>query len=269
MKIPFIINDRSNKDGEKIIKILINAVIHNPYQPRTDFDEDEIKGLALSIKNYGIIQPITVRRKDDKFELIAGERRLRASKYLGLEEIPAIVKDISEEKLAEIALVENLQRKDLTFLEETRAYQQILTKFNLKQKELAEKIGKSQSTIANKLRLLTLPEVVLKELISPLITERHARLLLKITEQSKQLEIIDLIKNKKLTVRETERVIERIKEKETKEKRIRKTYFKDLRVFTNTLEKSVQEMKNGGLKVKVDKMEDHAYIEFRIRLPKK
>ncbi len=268
MRIPFMINDKSNKDGEKVIKIPINEISYNRYQPRINFDDEEIKGLALSIQNYGVIQPITVRRKGDQFELIAGERRLRASKHLGLSEIPAIVKELSEEEVAAIALVENLQRKDLNFLEESRAYQQILTKFNLKQKELAAKIGKSQSTIANKLRILTLPAEILKELNSPLISERHARLLLNLTEREKQLEVINLIKEQKLTVKETEKIIAQLQEKRVKEKRVIKTYFKDLRVFTNTLHKSVQEMKKGGLEVKVDKREEQDYIEFRIRLPK-
>ncbi len=267
MKIPFL-KPEGDSDRE-VITIEINKIKPNPYQPRGTFNKEDIVELANSIKNYGMIQPLTVRKKDGEYELIAGERRLRASKHLGYEEVPAIVKKLNDQETAEIALVENLQRKDLDFLEEAAAYATLLNQFDLTQQELAERLGKSQSAIANKLRILTLSAEVREKLKSPLISERHARALLKIDDRQQQLIIIEEIKNKELTVRETEKLIEKIRKKAEKEKGKVVTVYKDLRIFTNTLNKTIREMKKTGLEVKVDKKEEEDYIEYRIRLPRK
>lgn len=264
MKFPFLQGDK-NKD--QVMMIPLDKIKPNPYQPRTDFNEEEIEELADSIKTYGVIQPVTLRPRGDIYELIVGERRLRASRRLGLKEIPAVVKDFSDQEVAEIALVENLQRKNLNFLEEAEAYQKLLKNFALTQSELAERIGKSQSTIANKLRLLNLHTDVRKHFNSDLISERHARALLKLKDKNKQIEVIKKVKEKELTVKETEKLVNDLLSKDSQKRKVI-TVCKDLRVFTNTLKKTIKEMQVAGLKVEVDKEEDNRYIEYRIRLPK-
>lgn len=264
MKIPFM---QVDKKTEEIRKILIEDILVNPYQPRIEFNSKEIIELAESIQNFGVIQPIIVREKNNAYELVAGERRLRACKHLGMKEISAIIKNISELEIAEIALVENLQRKNLSFIEEARAYQQLIEKFSLTQQELAKKIGKGQSTIANKLRLLTLPNEICKQLKHQSISERHARALLKLEDEESQLSIIKKIKENDLNVKETEKLIESLIKKEKKKSKVH-TVYKDLRLFINTLNNTVNEMKKAGLEVKVEKSEEKKYVEFKIRLPK-
>ena len=195
---------------EKIVKLNIDLLIPNPYQPRKNFNENSLKELALSIREYGILNPILVRQKDDKYEIIAGERRTRAAKLLNLKEIPAIIKDISDEKLAEFALIENLQRENITPIEEAMTYQTILKKTNKTEKELSEMIGKSQPFIANKLRLLNLPESIKKALIDKQISERHARSLLKVTAEERQKALLEKIIAEKLTVKELDNIINKI-----------------------------------------------------------
>lgn len=266
MRIPFIQGDR---DREIVRKIPLDAISTNPFQPRSIFNQEEIEELALSIKNYGVIQPIIVREKGDGYELIAGERRYRACLVLGLKDIPAIVKELDDPDMAEIALVENLQRKDLSFMEEARAYQQLIEVFGLTQKELAERIGKSQSTVANKLRLLNLPTDVCEQLENENITERHARALLRLRDKEDQLALLEKIKKEKLSVKETERIIERmLQEKEDKEPRVY-TVYRDLRLFINTLNNTVEEMKKAGLNVQVEQSDAEDYVEYKIILPKR
>lgn len=267
MKIPF-------KQGEKrsgeINKILIEEIEPNPFQPRMEFKQDEIMELAESIKNYGIIQPIIVRKKNNRYELVAGERRLRACKYLGMKEITAIIKEIEDQEIAEIAIIENLQRKDLNFIEEAKAYQRLINEFSLTQQELAERLGKSQSTIANKIRLLNLPTEVCNKINFEEITERHARALLKLDDVKSQLEVIKQIKEKNLSVKETEKIIEKIKEEKEKKENKKRVYtvYKDLRLFINTLNNTIKEMKEAGLDVEVKKNDKGKYLEYIIRLPR-
>ncbi|MFW5980192.1 MAG: nucleoid occlusion protein [Halanaerobiales bacterium] len=266
MKLPFI----KDKSKEKVQYISIDKIHTNPYQPRNNFDSNSIMELAESIKNFGIIQPLTVRKRNEsEYDLIAGERRLKAAKYLDFDKVPVIIKEFNNQEMAEIALVENLQREDLDYIEEAHAYQQIIDKFSLTQKELAEKIGKSQSTVANKLRILKLPVEIQEEIKTPEISERHARALLQLTDKSQQKEVIEKIKEKELTVRETEKLIESIIAKnEEREEQVVTTVYKDLRVFTNTLNKSIKEMKEAGLEVKVNKKKKEDYIEYNIVLPR-
>ncbi|MFW6022837.1 MAG: nucleoid occlusion protein [Halanaerobiaceae bacterium] len=263
MKIPFI----QEKNKEEVIKVNIEKITANPYQPRTTFKSKEIIELAESIKSYGVIQPLVVRETNNGYELIAGERRLRACKHLKTKQVPVVIRKINDLEMAEIALVENLQRKDLNYLEEARAYQQLINKFSLTQKELASKIGKSQSTIANKLRLLTLPTDVCNILDPEYITERHARSLLKLEDKKLQLDIIEKIKDDGMTVKETEKYIDKLNNKNKKEAKVF-TVYKDLRVFINTLNNSINEMKKAGLKVDVKKKEEDEFVEYKIRLPK-
>ncbi|MFW6269432.1 MAG: nucleoid occlusion protein [Bacillota bacterium] len=266
MKFPFL----SQKDNNKIQMVEVDKITPNPYQPRTEFKKEDIKELAESIDNFGMIQPLTLRKKGGRYELIAGERRLRAAKYIKLDKVPCIVSDFTDEEIAEVALVENLQRKDLDFIEESMAYDKLVNKFDLTQKELAEKLGKSQSTIANKLRLLNLSNKVIKKLKHPSISERHARALLKLTDVSEQIEVINKIINEELTVRETQKYIDKIINKRDENKsRKRKTVYKDLRIFKNSLNKTIKEMKEAGLEVKVEQEKDEKFIKYSIFLPRK
>ena len=190
-----------------VVKLDINLIIPNKYQPRKVFDDNALESLADSIKQYGIINPILVRKKDDKYEIIAGERRFRAAKKLGLTEVPVIIKDASEQQMAELALIENLQRQNLSPIEEAKSYKEIMRIGNQTQASLATKVGKSQSFIANKIRLLSLPEEIQDALANKKISERHARSLLNIPDKDKQIEILNKIIDEKLTVKETEQII--------------------------------------------------------------
>jgi len=262
MKIPFLNND---KNKEQITEIKVGQIKTNPFQPRREFKQQEIEELAHSIDNFGLIQAITVRKREEGYELIAGERRLRAAKFLGYELIPAVIRDLSDQEMAEIALIENLQRKDLNFLEEAQAYQQLINKFNLTQSELADRVSKSQSTIANKLRLLKLSADVRKKLITANLSERHGRALLKIDSAEEQLRIINEIKEKDLNVRESENLINK---KPVKRKKKIKHISDDLRLFANSLEKRITEIKDSGITVEYDRTDDQNSIEYYIKLSK-
>lgn len=190
-----------------ILRLAIDKLVPNKYQPRKYFDETALKELATSIKTYGMINPILVRQKDDKYEIIAGERRFRAAKLVGLTEVPVIVKNTDEQQTAELALIENLARQDLTAIETARAYEEIIKIGNHTQNDLALRLGKSQATIANKLRLLSLPMEIQDAILNKQISERHARSLLSLKSQEKQLEILERIIEEKLTVKETEEIV--------------------------------------------------------------
>lgn len=255
--------------------VFLSMIDVNPFQPRKTFHDRTLEELSQSIKEYGVIQPVLVRRNGGRYELIAGERRYRAAKLAGLDTIPAIVKDLTEQKTAEIAMVENLQREDLNFMEEAEGYQVLLTTFGLTQDELARRVGKSQSTIANKLRLLKLPEKVRQEISHDFFTERHARALLKLPDEQHQIEAVRTIKGKEMTVRQAEEYIElivsnisrEITEATPKQRIIR--IFKDIRIFINTIHSVVNEMRKAGLDIKMKETTDADYINIHLQIPKK
>lgn len=187
--------------------ISIDLLIPNPYQPRKTFNEETINGLALSIKEYGVLNPILVRKVNDKYEIIAGERRVRAAKKIGLSQIPAIIKNLDDKQVASIALIENLQRENLNPIEEAKSYQEILALTKMTEKELGTKLGKSQGAIANKIRLLTLPNNIQAAVIQKKISEKHARSLMKVSSPEKQTEYLNETINNKLTVKELDNLI--------------------------------------------------------------
>lgn len=202
-------NSSETKSGEQLIKI--TKIEPNRNQPRTNFEEDSLIELADSIKQFGILQPLIVQKKDDYYEIIAGERRWRAAKIAGLKEVPVIIKDFSKQEVVEIALIENIQRENLNPIEEALAYKRLLTEFSLKQDEVAERVSKSRTAVTNSMRLLKLNEKVQQMIIDDMISTGHARALLAIDDKEQQFILANKIFDEKLSVRETEKLIKNIK----------------------------------------------------------
>ncbi len=197
-------------DNERILKVSPDKIDHNPFQPRSSFADGALNDLAESIKEHGIIQPLIATRKGDRFELIAGERRLRSAKLIGLQQVPVIIREENNQKKLEVALIENLQREDLNPMETAFAYQRLIDDFNITQEEAAKKVGKARSSVANSLRLLSLPLAVQSALAEKRITEAHAKYLLGLEGQDKQLNMLKKILRYNLTVAETDKEIKRL-----------------------------------------------------------
>ena len=223
-------DDMPEKDNNKPSLIPLNLIKNNNNQPRKSFDNDKISELAQSIKEHGIIQPIILNKKDEHYVIVAGERRWRASKLLGLKEVPAIVMDLNDRNILEISLIENIQRQDLNPIEEAIAYQKLLSDFNLTQDELSKRIGKSRVAISNTIRLTALCDTVKQYLIDEVITEGHGRALLAIEDSKIQSEIAQKVIDEKLSVRELERLIKTLKsDKKSKvQSREINPYYKDV-----------------------------------------
>ena len=227
-----------DQNKPNVVNVAIENIKPNPYQPRKTFTDESLDELATSIKNYGLLQPIVVRMiSKDNYELIAGERRWRAAQLLKLSNIPAIVRESRDRESAVMALVENLQRENLHFLEEAEGYYNLINEYNLTQEELAKKIGKNQSTIANKMRILKLSPEIKKNIFFNKLSERHARSLLRLPDDEIRKKVLEKICKDELTVKETEALIERIIEKELdkseeiKEARMFIRAFKDIRLL--------------------------------------
>ena len=195
----------------EIIELYLDDIIPNRFQPREKFDSEALKELSTSIKEHGVIQPIIVRKIGEKYEIIAGERRYKASALAGLTKIPAIIRNLDDKEASKVALLENLQRKDLTAIEEARTYQKILELDSMTQEELGRTMGKSQAAIANKLRLLALTDEVQEALLNDQISERHARSLLNVTNANEQVEMLERVINNRMTVRELDHAIRFLK----------------------------------------------------------
>ena len=195
----------------EIIELYLDDIIPNRFQPREKFDSEALKELSTSIKEHGVIQPIIVRKIGEKYEIIAGERRYKASALAGLTKIPAIIRNLDDKEASKVALLENLQRKDLTAIEEARTYQKILELDSMTQEELGRTMGKSQAAIANKLRLLALTDEVQEALLNDQISERHARSLLNVTNANEQVEMLERVINNRMTVRELDHAIRSLK----------------------------------------------------------
>ncbi len=259
--------------NNKITYISVDEIEPNPYQPRKEFDEAALEELCSSIKSYGVIQPISIRKNEREiYELVAGERRLRASKMAGLEFIPAIIVEMNEEEQSVIALIENLQREDLNFIEEAEGYYQLINDHGFTQQELAVKVGKSQSTVANKLRILKLSDDVKKVIWEYRLTERHARSLLKLPDEKTRLEVLDIIIDKGLNVKETENLIKiKLKklsdpDKTEKKQNIKSAY--NFRIYLNTLKNAYNTIINTGLKADYNQADKGEYIEVIVKIPK-
>lgn len=261
--------------NRKVIYIPLEEISRNPFQPRRDFDENEIKELAKSIEMYGVLQPIIVRKAREGYQLIAGERRLRACRRNGAVVIPALIQEMSDKQSAEVSLIENLQRKDLNYLEEAGAYAQLINEFGMTQEELAHKVGKSQSAIANKLRLLKLSRELRCLIVPETVTERHARALLKLTSTEVQKEVLLAIYEKDLNVKETEEIVESLRQNNIPQSNNHSSHgqqvsivIKDARIFLNTIKETVNRARQIGLDMCMIETERDDEYEIIIRVPK-
>lgn len=258
--------------AEDVVKIPIDQITPNRYQPRTVFDEEKIEELSRTIHTHGVIQPIVVRRIDDEhYEIIAGERRYRAMKKLEWTEVPAIVRDLNDKETASIALIENLQREELTAIEEAMAYQQLLELHSLTQEALAQRLGKGQSTVANKLRLLKLPQFVQDAILRRDLSERHARALISVKDEAVQLQLIEMIQENDWNVRQLEEYIQQLlkpKEETKKEKPKRKAISKDIRIAVNTIKQSLSMVSKSGISIKTEEEDMDDYYQITVKIPK-
>jgi len=237
--------------GGEILHLPLGIVNTNPYQPRRIFERESLEELAVSIQTYGVLQPISVRHINGAgYELVAGERRLRACKLAGLATIPAIVVDITDHDSAVLAMIENIQRQDLHFFEEAQGLANLMMDYGFTQEALASRIGKNQSTIANKLRVLRLPRTIQRLIIDNALTERHARALLKVGSEELQLEILTKVIKQGLTVRKTEALIEATLSPAAQAVRGTapfKAYIRDIRILTNSIKENLDMVRNSGI----------------------
>ena len=244
-------------------------VLHpNPNQPRKRFSPDGLEELAASIREHGVLQPLTVRKVDGSFELVSGERRLRAARMAGLSEVPCIVIDVDGVCSSLLALVENLQRRDLDFLEEAMALDRLIHTYDLSQEEAARRIGKSQSAVANKLRLLKLSPRLLDRLRQNGLTERHARALLRLETEEQQWEVLEYVIDHHLTVAQTEAYIEARLTPPPPRKKKPTVILKDVRLFLNTVTKGLSMMKDAGVNAEYGRQETEDAILLTIKIPK-
>ena len=255
-----------------VIRVPVEKIQANPYQPRKDFEPEALEDLAASIAEYGVLQPLLVARgNDDNFLLIAGERRLRASKMAGLLDVPVIVSSYTEQQIAEIALIENLQREDLHFLEEAEGYEKLMTQFNLTQEAMAVRVGKKQSTIANKLRLLNLPLEIRNALKEAQLTERHGRALLKLKNSELQEQVLKQIIKNGWNVKQTEEYIAKLLDEAAPKQKKRLVIVNDVRIYLNSVKKIVSTINDAGIpaQIKQELDGDDVVVTLRIKNTKK
>lgn len=261
------------KNENKISDIPIIKIRPNKAQPRKVFNEEDLNALSQSIAENGILQPLTVRKVSaTEYELIAGERRLRASVMAGLRKVPCIVIKCSEKESAVYALLENLQRSDLGMFEEARGVSRLIRRYGLTQQEAAVKLGKTQSTIANKLRLLRLTYEEQEWIENAGLSERHARALLKLGDEGARREALSKIISENLNVQQSENLINLMLNSSPKNKKKQgtsKAVIKDVRIFVNTINKAIDTMRLAGIDAQSDKTDTDNFIEYTIRIPKK
>lgn len=263
---------QTSSDQKKYEEIEVELIVPNPNQPRTLFDDDALEELAQSIQQVGLIQPLLVRKVDEHYELVAGERRLRAVKSLGFLKVPCLVQTAMDgEESALMAIIENLQRENLNYMEEAQCYAAMLEKYELTQEQLAMKLGKSQSCIANKLRLLKLPESVSTALAEAGLSERHAREVIRLKDQQLQLDAIKTIRDRNFSVKETERYItKQLNDMYDQGKPVKRPrpvimrVMKDYRVFMNSINEAVDILRNLGLDVEVTQADREDGVDISI-----
>ena len=262
-----------SKDDNRVLEIPTIQIRPNKTQPRKTFDEDELAQLAQSISTNGILQPLTVRRlSQTEYELVAGERRLRAAILAGVTKVPCVLIKCSDKESAIFALLENIQRADLNMFEEARGINRLIRKFGFTQDEAASRLGRKQSTVANKLRLLKLSMEEQDWILQAGLSERHARALLRISNEEIRKEILSRIVADSLSAKETEDLVIRMLCRVTvtdSPKQEKKFVIRDVRIFVNTINKAVDTMRMSGINAVSKKMETEEYIEYTVKIPKK
>lgn len=284
MKLTEVLLNRKRTEGtsvegleswsEAVQAVPIHLISAGKYQPRQEFDQGALAELADSIKTHGLLQPVVVRRGAIGYELIVGERRLRACKELGWEVIPAMIRNVEDREAAELALIENLQRSDLHVFEIAEGYERLLTEFSLTQEELGSRLGVSQANIANKIRLLKLPAEVREIISREMLSERHSRALLRLERSEQQLSVLQKIIEDGLSVKQTEELVTslihpgrpRVKEERAAGKR--KLIIKDLRLFTNSIKQLTDTLQSSGLEVKVNERDEEEFYELVVTIKK-
>lgn len=259
-------------ENGRILYLPIRQIRPNPSQPRKIFDPEGLRELAASIEQYGILQPLTVRRHGGEYELVAGERRLRAAKLAGCAEVPCILLTVDEEQSGMVALVENLQRRDLDYIEEAEGLSRLMRLYGLSQEQAAARVGKSQSAVANKLRLLRHSPEVLARLRENHLSERHARALLKLPTEEERLEVLAVIVRQQMNVAKTEAYIDAYLEKKRAQepkRGIRKLIVRDVRLFLNSVNHSLELVRGAGINAQAQQEETENEIVLTIRLPKR
>lgn len=257
------------KAGGQILLIPPDLIYPNPNQPRRDFNMDELHSLADSIRVSGILQPITVRQGENGlYELVAGERRLRAARIAGVPRIPCIEIRVCNDESAVLALIENIQRSNLSYFEEAEGIAQLMAQLGANQDEVARRLGKAQSTLSNKLRLLKLSPELRRQIAEAGLTERHARALLKLEDAKMQKNALHEIITKRLNVSDTDKLIEQMNRPQKKKKGKPMLVLKDIRIFMNTISHAVDTMKRAGIAAVSEKNETDDYIEYHVRIQK-
>ena len=260
---------KKHKEIGKVVLLPLNHIVSNPNQPRKYFDTEAIQELSRSIAQNGLLQPVTVRRlPGDRYELIAGERRTMAFRSLGEEYIPGIVEEYTGGQSAVMALVENLQRKNLNYFEEAVGIATLMEELGLSQMQVSQKLGKAQSTVANKLRLLKYPPELREKMLAASLTERHARALLKISDDQMLENLVEHIIINQLNVEQTERYIENLSSERKRSRSTRIFVVKDMRIFQNTIHKAVDLMCKSGINVDMATAESEEFLEYTLKIPK-
>ena len=257
-------------ERRRLIEVAPEKIVPNPAQPRKDFPADALEQLAESIRHNGVLQPVIVRRDRDRYILVAGERRWRASRMAGLKTIPAIVQEMSPKESAVMALIENLQRSDLNFFEEAAAIYNLMQDRSMTQDETARRLGMSQSALANKVRLLRFTGEEQRVILEGKLTERHARALLRLEDPVQRTRTIHTIIQRRLNVAQSEELIKLLLEEKQEKKKPKRTFIaKDIRLFLNTIDRAVTAMKDAGIGAVSQKRETEEYYECVVRIPKK
>ncbi len=259
----------SSTKKRQILELPVEDIRPNPHQPRMEFSPEELQELSQSISQMGVLQPLSIRRTDRGWELIAGERRLRAAKMAGLDRVPCLPVEADDDASALLALVENLQRKDLDVWEEAAALRRLIDQHHLSQEEAARKVGKSQSAVANKLRLLKLPPDVIGGLRTARLSERHARALLQLDTPALQRTALDHIVEHRLNVAQAEAYISRLRQQQSAPRKAAPVYrIRDVRLFLNTVKRSLAVMQSAGVNARCGKEETDSEITLTIHIPK-
>ena len=257
-------------ESNRVVSLPVSSILPNPHQPRKTFEDAGLEELADSIRENGILQPLSVRRRDGQYELVSGERRLRAAKLCALREVPCILLSVDEQASSLLALVENLQRRDLDFWEEALALDHLIRTFSLSQEEAARRVGKSQPAVANKLRLLKLSPACLNRLRCAGLSERHARALLRLDTEPRRMEALEHIISSGLNVAQTDSYIDSLLVPQTSPQKKHKPNYiiKDVRLFLNTVTRGLSMMKTAGVNARCHREETEGSIRLTIEIPK-